>query len=156
MTPGLPLSCLTLLAAAHPLATVNASLNALALVLLLVGYWLIKSGREQAHKWVMLSAFATSIVFLGCYLTYHFFILEGGSVKFTGTGLVRPIYFTILITHIILAAAVPVLAILTILHGLRDRRPQHRRLAWWTFPIWVYVSITGVIIYVMLYHIYPA
>lgn len=150
---------LALIAAApHPLATTNAALNALALLLLLVGFWLIKQRRETAHKWVMLSAFGTSVLFLTSYLTYHLApppIGAGGSVPFTGTGAVRGVYFTILISHVVLAAVVPVLAILTIYRGLKDQREKHRKLAWWAFPIWLYVSVTGVVIYVMLYHLYP-
>lgn len=140
------------LAEIHPLATVNAVLNATATVLLVAGYTLIKQRRETAHKWVMLTAFGVSIAFLACYLAYHF---QVGSVKFQGTGPVRPVYYGILLSHVLLAAAVPVLAILTIRAGLQDRRGPHRRLARWTYPIWLYVSITGVVIYWMLYHLYP-
>jgi putative membrane protein len=140
------------LAEIHPLATVNAALNAAATVLLVTGYVLIKQRREVAHKWVMLAAFGVSIVFLGCYLTYHYRV---GSVPFTGIGVVRPIYYAILLTHVILAASVPFLAGVTIYLGLKDRRVRHRRWAWWTFPIWLYVSVTGVVIYVLLYHVYP-
>jgi uncharacterized membrane protein YozB (DUF420 family) len=141
----------------HPLATTNAVLNATALVLLIVGYRLIKARREAAHKWTMLAAFATSVVFLTSYLTYHLApppIGIGGSVSFPGTGVIKGVYLTILVTHIVLAASVPFLAIATIWAGLTDRRPLHRKLAKWTFPIWVYVSVTGVVIYVMLYHLF--
>lgn len=131
------------------LPAVNASLNALATILLIVGYGLIKGGRRRAHQVTMLSAFATSIVFLVCYLVYHYF---AGSKHFEGTGLVRPVYFAILISHVILAAAVPVLASITIYRGLKAQWAQHKRLARVTFPIWLYVSVTGVIIYAMLYH----
>ena len=131
------------------LPAVNATLNAIATVLLLLGYVLIRQKKVSAHKACMLSAFATSIVFLGCYLTYHFY---AGSKHFEGSGIVRPIYFVILISHIVLAASVPVLAVLTIRRGLRAEWPQHRRIARVTFPIWLYVSVTGVIIYLMLYH----
>jgi uncharacterized membrane protein YozB (DUF420 family) len=137
----------------HPLATINALLNATATVLLVVGYWLIKRHYETAHKWVMLTAFGVSIAFLACYLTYH---AQVGSVPFQGTGFIRPIYYSILLTHVLLAAAVPVLASVTIYYGLRDRRGPHRRIARWAYPIWLYVSITGVVIYVLLYHLYPA
>ena len=132
----------------------NAVLNSTATVLLIVGYILIRQRREQAHKRVMLSAFGVSIAFLISYLAYHVWPFGEGDTKFPGQGLIRPVYFTILITHIILAAAVPVLAIVTIVLGYRDRRAAHRRWAWWTFPIWLYVSITGVVIYVMRYHLY--
>ncbi len=134
------------------LPAVNATLNAIAAVLLIVGWLLIKSGRERAHKNTMLSAFAVSIAFLACYLVYHF---QVGSVKFTGPSPVREAYLTLLASHVILAAAVPVLAVITIYLGLRDRRQKHRKVARWTFPIWLYVSVTGVVIYVMLYHLYP-
>lgn len=142
----------SVLAAIHPLATVNAVLNATATVLLLAGYALIKQRRETAHKWVMITAFGVSIAFLACYLAYH---AQVGSVKFQGTGPIQPVYYGILLSHVLLAAAVPVLAILTIRSGLRDNRARHRRLARWTYPIWLYVSITGVVIYWMLYHLYP-
>lgn len=164
-----------LLAAAHPLVHVNATLNAVAAALLVVGYVFIKQGRVMAHKRVMLSAFAVSIVFLGCYLWYHY---QVGSVEFTHPGIVKIIYLVILLTHIVLAATVPVLAVWTIYLGLRATgsfgrggsnagpdaetgqdlavyRAKHRRMAWWTFPIWLYVSVTGVVVYVMLYHLWP-
>ncbi len=134
------------------LPAVNATLNAIAAVLLVGGYLLIKSRRERAHKNVMLTAFAVSIAFLVCYLVYHF---QVGSVKFTGPSGVRAVYLAILASHVVLAATVPVLAVITIYFGLADRRLRHRQLARWTFPIWLYVSVTGVVIYVMLYHLYP-
>jgi uncharacterized membrane protein YozB (DUF420 family) len=137
----------------HELPAVNAALNATATVLLVLGYALIKRGHERAHKWTMLIAFAVSILFLVCYLVYH---AEVGSVKFQGPATVRKIYLAILLTHVVLAAIVPVLALLTIRSGLKDWRDRHRRLAKWTFPIWLYVSVTGVVIYVMLYHLYPS
>lgn len=140
------------------LPAVNAALNALAGVLLVVGYVLIKQRRETAHKRTMLGAFGVSVVFLGCYLTYHYMLHEyEGSAgrKFQGEGLIRPIYFAMLISHVVLAAAVPVLALITIYHGYRDNRAKHRRIAWWTLPIWLYVSVTGVLIYVLLYLVYP-
>jgi len=143
-----------LVAEIHPLATTNAILNATATVLLVLGWALIKSRRETAHKWVMISAFVVSIVFLGCYLAYH--IQIGGGVPFAGQGAIRPLYFGILISHVILAATVPVLAGVTIYLGLRDRRDRHRRWAWWALPIWLYVSVTGVVIYLLLYHLYPS
>jgi uncharacterized membrane protein YozB (DUF420 family) len=135
---------------------VNASLNALATVLLVAGYVLIKRRQEAAHKWTMLACFAVSVVFLASYLTYHYH-LEGVSKRFPSypPPAVRYFYYSILLTHIVLAAAVPFLAIATIWLGLADRRRAHSRLAWWTFPIWLYVSITGVVVYLMLYQIYP-
>jgi putative membrane protein len=134
------------------LATTDAVLNGIATVLLVSGFLLIKSGREQAHKWAMLAALGVSTAFLICYLTYH---LTSEPVRFGGSGAIRPVYFSILISHVALAVTVPVLAIWTAVLGLRDRRAAHRKLAWWTFPIWLYVSITGVIVYLMLYHLYP-
>jgi uncharacterized membrane protein YozB (DUF420 family) len=137
----------------HYLPTVNATLNATATLLLVWGYVLIKRRREAAHKRVMLTAFGVSIAFLTCYLIYH---AKVGSVRFEGPPDVRIAYLTILVSHILLAITVPVLAGVTIYLGYRDRRARHKRWAKWTFPIWLYVSITGVVIYVMLYHLYPA
>jgi uncharacterized membrane protein YozB (DUF420 family) len=136
----------------HDLPTVNALLNATAAVLLVIGYRLIRQGRVEAHKRTMLSAFAVSIVFLACYLVYHFYVLH---VPFAGPPAVRVVYLAILFTHVVLAACVPVLAIVTIWLGLSDRRAAHRRWARWTLPIWLYVSVTGVIVYLMLYHLWP-
>lgn len=134
------------------LPAVNATLNALATVLLVVGWLLIKTRRETAHKITMCSAFAVSIVFLACYLVYHYHV---GSVRFTGPSGVRAVYLAILVSHIVLAATVPFLATITIYLGLSDRRARHRQFARWTLPIWLYVSITGVVVYVMLYQLYP-
>ena len=137
------------------LPTVNAALNGAATVLLLAGFALIKAGRREAHKCVMLSAFAVSIAFLACYLTYHFALQHytgSGSKPFPADHPGRPAYLAILLTHVVLAAAVPVLAIITIVRAYRQDWPRHRRIAKITFPIWVYVSVTGVIIYWMLYH----
>jgi protein SCO1/2/putative membrane protein len=138
----------------YTLPSINAALNTLATVLLVSGYLLIHRGQKVAHKRVMLSAFATSVLFLVFYLTYHFALKHytGVSSKpFQGQGLIRPIYFTILITHVILAAVVPFLAMVTIYRGLKGQWAKHRRIARITFPIWLYVSLTGVIIYGMLY-----
>ena len=132
----------------HDLPAVNASLNALSGILLLVGFALIRTRRIAQHRKVMLAAFATSSLFLVCYVVYH---AQVGSVRFTRQGFVRPLYYTILVTHVTLAAAVPPLAIVTLTRGLKGRYPQHRRLARWTFPIWLYVSVTGVLVYVLLY-----
>jgi uncharacterized membrane protein YozB (DUF420 family) len=134
------------------LPAVNATLNALAAVLLVCGWRLIKLRRERAHKIAMLSAFGVSVAFLACYLVYHFRV---GSVPFTGPPAVRAVYLVILASHIVLAAAVPFLASITIYLGLADRRARHRQIARWTLPIWLYVSVTGVVIYLMLYHLYP-
>jgi uncharacterized membrane protein YozB (DUF420 family) len=132
----------------HDLPAVNASLNALSGVLLLIGFTLIHNKRIEAHRKVMIAAFATSSLFLICYVVYH---AQVGSVPFTRQGFVRPLYFTILLTHVILAFAVVPLAIITLSRGLKGRYPQHRRIAKWTFPIWLYVSVTGVLVYVLLY-----
>jgi putative membrane protein len=132
---------------------VNAALNGLAALLLVAGYILIRMRRETAHKWTMLGCFGVSTIFLACYLTYHFGI--GGSKPFPeDAGNVRVVYLAILATHAVLAVAVPPLAIATIYFGLRDQRAWHRRLARWTFPIWLYVSVTGVVVYWMLYQMY--
>jgi len=132
------------------LPTLNAILNASAAVLLVWGYTLIRRGRRDTHRKVMLAAFATSCLFLVCYLIYH---AQVGTVRFQGTGALRTLYLTILGTHTVLAAAVPVLAIITLRRGLAARYDRHRRLARWTLPIWLYVSVTGVVVYLMLYHL---
>ncbi|QDU55142.1 DUF420 domain-containing protein [Aeoliella mucimassa] len=160
----------------HPIVHVNASLNLLATVLLIVGFLLIKRRKEQAHKWAMLAAFGASIVFLGCYLYYH--LVLNLQTPFGGDGLVKFLYLTILLSHIALAMNVPFLAVWTIYLGLRahgDWLPTQVKLAseaeqseymqrmrilhrWWakiTFPVWMYVSVTGVVVYVMLYHLWP-
>ena len=140
------------------LPAVNASLNGLAFVLLVVGWVLIRRGHRDAHKKTMLAAFGTSILFLTVYLLYHGAMVHytgEGQVKFQGTGAIRTVYFVILISHVLLAMAVPVLAIMTIRRGLKQQWEAHRRIARITFPIWVYVSLTGVIIYLMLYHWKP-
>jgi uncharacterized membrane protein YozB (DUF420 family) len=115
-----------------------------------VGYVLIRSGRRVAHQRLMLAAFASSVLFLASYLIYH---AQVGSVRFQGTGPVRTVYFTILLTHTVLAAAVPFLAVITLTRGLRGRFERHVAIARWTLPIWLYVSITGVVIYLMLYQL---
>ena len=132
----------------HDLPAVNATLNALSGVLLLVGYMLIRRRRIEQHRKVMLAAFATSSLFLVCYVVYH---AQVGSVRFERQGFVRPLYYTILVTHVTLAASVVPLALITLTRGLKGRFTQHRRIARWTFPIWMYVSVTGVIVYVLLY-----
>ena len=132
----------------HDLPAVNASLNALSGVLLLCGYTLIRLRRMALHRTFMIGAFAASSLFLICYVVYH---AQVGSVRFTRGGFVRPLYYTILLTHVTLAIAVVPLAIITLSRGLEGRFPQHRRIARWTFPIWLYVSVTGVLVYVLLY-----
>ena len=130
------------------LPAVNATLNATAAVLLVWGYILIRRRSVAAHRKVMLGAFATSSIFLCSYLVYHFNV---GSVRFPRTGTIRVVYLTILATHTALAAAVPPLAIVTLSRGLRERFDRHRRIARWTLPVWLYVSVTGVVVYWMLY-----
>jgi len=134
---------------------VNASLNVLATVLLVVGYVLIRRGREVAHRRTMLACFAVSVVFLASYLTYHVNTAAVNRFPSYPPAAVRWTYYFILLTHVVLAAAVPVLAVATIALGLSDRRRMHVRVARWTLPIWLYVSITGVVVYVMLYHAFP-
>lgn len=130
------------------LPTLNAILNATAATLLVFGYTLIRRRRIVAHKRVMVAAFSVSIVFLASYLVYHF---QVGSVRFEKTGAIRTVYLTILFTHTVLAAAVPVLAVITLRYALKERFDRHRRIARWTLPIWLYVSVTGVVVYWMLY-----
>jgi uncharacterized membrane protein YozB (DUF420 family) len=132
----------------HDLPAVNASLNALSGILLACGYTLIRQRRIELHRRFMIAAFAASSLFLVCYVIYH---AQVGSVPFPRQGFVRLLYFVILITHVVLAATVPPLAIITLTRGLKGRYPQHRRIARWTFPIWMYVSVTGVLVYVLLY-----
>jgi uncharacterized membrane protein YozB (DUF420 family) len=132
----------------HDLPAVNAVLNGTAAVLLVWGYTLIRRGRKRTHRNVMLAAFAVSTVFLACYLAYH---AQVGVVRFPRTGPVRTVYFAILLTHTMLAFAVPPLAIVTLSRGLRRRFDRHRAIARWTLPIWLYVSVTGVVVYWMLY-----
>jgi putative membrane protein len=132
----------------HDLPAVNASLNATSGVLLLCGYTLMRLRKIDLHRRFMIAAFATSSVFLVCYVIYH---AQVGSVRFTREGFVRPLYYTILLTHVTLAIAVVPLALITLSRGLKGRYPQHRRIARWTFPIWLYVSVTGVLVYVLLY-----
>lgn len=132
------------------LPTVNAALNATSAVLLVWGYRLIRAGRRAAHQRVMLAAFATSILFLVCYLVYH---AQVGSVRFQKTGPIRFVYFTVLLTHTVLAAAVPLLAGMTLWRAYKGRFDRHRILARWTLPIWLYVSVTGVLVYWMLYRL---
>ena len=132
----------------HDLPAINASLNALSTLFLLCGYVLIRTRRIPQHRRCMLAALTSSALFLVCYIIYH---AQVGSVRFTRQGFVRPIYFTVLATHVTLAATVLPLALVTATRGLRGRYPQHVRIARWTFPIWLYVSVTGVLVYVLLY-----
>ena len=133
------------------LPAVNATLNGISAVLLTTGWILIRKRRIEQHRKVMLSAFATSTLFLICYVIYH---ANVGSRPFPGQGAIRSVYFTILITHIILAAAIVPLSLITLSRALRARFDRHARIARWTLPIWLYVSVTGVVVYLMLYRIY--
>ena len=132
----------------HDLPAVNATLNGISAILLVVAYLLIRAKRVEQHRRVMLAAFSTSTLFLICYLVYH---AQVGSVRFTRQGAVRPLYYSILVTHVVLAAATLPLAIITLSRGLKMRYARHRAIARWTFPIWLYVSVTGVLVYVLLY-----
>ena len=133
------------------LPAINASLNGLSAALLTAGYAFIRNGKKDAHRACMIAAFAVSTVFLVCYVIYH---LQVGSVKFTGQGWIRPVYFFVLITHIVLAASTLPLAVVTLYRGLSGRFEQHRAIARWALPVWWYVSVTGVVVYWMLYHLY--
>jgi uncharacterized membrane protein YozB (DUF420 family) len=132
------------------LPALNAALNAVASVLLVTGYVLIRRRRVAAHRACMVTALAVSAAFLTSYLIYHY---QVGSVPFQGTGPVRTVYFTVLISHTILAATVPFLVAVTVSRALRRRFPAHRRIARWTLPIWLYVSVNGVVVYWMLYQL---
>ncbi|MGH9796080.1 MAG: DUF420 domain-containing protein [Candidatus Acidiferrales bacterium] len=132
-------------------AALNASLNAAAAVFLVAGFAMIRARRIQAHRACMGTAFALSTAFLVSYVIYH---LQVGSVSFAGQGWIRPVYFALLISHILLAAAILPLALVTLARALRERFDQHRAIARWTLPIWLYVSLTGVVIYWLLYHAY--
>ena len=130
------------------LPALNATLNATSGTLLLIGYVLIRTRHIEAHRRTMIAAFTASCLFLVSYVVYH---AQVGSVPFTRQGWVRPVYFTILITHVILAAVTLPLAVMTLNRGLKGRFAKHRALARWTFPLWLYVSVTGVLVYVLLY-----
>ncbi|MBL0177446.1 MAG: DUF420 domain-containing protein [Ignavibacteria bacterium] len=132
------------------LPPLNASLNALASLFLLAGYWFMKRKNIRMHRTMMLSAVVTSGLFLISYISYH--LSTHLLTRYTGEGIERVAYFTVLISHSILAPAVPVLALITMTRGLRERIDKHRRIARWTLPVWLYVSVTGVVVYVMLYH----
>ena len=131
---------------------VNAALNGTSALLLTTGYLFIRQKKITAHKVCMVSALGTSTVFLISYLTYHYHV---GSIRFAGRGAARILYFAILISHTILAVAILPLALVTVHRAMRGRFDRHVRIARWTLPIWLYVSVTGVIVYFMLYHLYP-
>jgi uncharacterized membrane protein YozB (DUF420 family) len=128
-------------------------LNAASACFLGFGYYFIRTRNIKAHRNCMVSAFVTSCLFLISYLTYH---AMAGSTRFTAQGWIRPVYFTILGTHTVLAAAMVPMILITLSRALRERFDRHKVIAVWTWPVWVYVSVTGVVIYVMLYHLYPS
>jgi len=132
---------------------INATLNATSALLLIAGFRFIRLGRIQAHRNCQVTAVLTSTLFLVSYLTYHYY---HGATKFSGQGLVRPLYFTILTTHTILAVVIVPLILVTLYRAVRGDFIKHRRIARWTLPLWLYVSVTGVIVYLMLYQIYPS
>lgn len=135
------------------LPTLNAVLNSVATVLLVVGYDRIRRRKIAQHRACMIAAFAVSVLFLTSYLIYHY---EVGSVPFPGRGMARTLYLIMLFTHVVLAALVPFLAVATLFFAFTGRFERHRRLARWTLPIWLYVSVTGVVVYVVLYQVYGA
>jgi len=130
---------------------IDATLNGTTAILLGVGHSFIKRGAVAKHRATMIAAFVVSSVFLACYLYYHFHV---GSVRFHGTGWARPLYFSILISHTVLAAVVVPMILITLTLGLTNKFDRHRRLARWTYPIWMYVSVTGVLVYLMLYKLF--
>ena len=132
-------------------AALNASLNGVSAVLLVAGYAAIRSGKRNVHKKLMISAFAVSCAFLVSYLVYHYRV---GHVAFRGQGLVRPFYFALLISHTVLAAAIVPMILITLRRAWLERFDRHKILARWTLPLWIYVSVTGVIVYLMVYQLY--
>lgn len=135
----------------YSLAPLNAFLNATATIFLIAGFYFIKQKRVDAHKHCMIAAVVVSAAFLTSYLIFHYNV---GDVRFTGQGWVRPVYFAILIPHVILAVTILPLALTTLYFGLKSNFVRHRRIAKWTWPLWIYVSVTGVIVYLMLYQLY--
>lgn len=142
----------------HDLPAVNASLNALSAIFLTAGFICIKRGNKIAHRNCMISAFCVSVIFLICYLTYHTWlavVLHQGPTRFLEPKWFRPIYLVILITHTILAAVIVPLILITLSRALREKFDRHKKIARWTWPLWMYVSITGVVVYLLLYQIFP-
>ena len=135
------------------LPTLNAILNATSGLLVLTGFIFIRRKQINAHRACMVAAVTVSLLFLVSYIVYHY---HHGATRFTGTGLARPVYFTILISHTLLAATIVPFVIVTLRRALRGQFLRHMKVARWTFPMWLYVSVTGVIVYFMLYHFYPA
>jgi uncharacterized membrane protein YozB (DUF420 family) len=142
----------------HDLPAVNATLNGLSAIFLSFGFFFIRRGNKIAHRNCMISAFVTSVIFLGCYLTYHIWlavVLHQGPTRFLNPAWFRPVYLTILITHTILAAAIVPLILLTLNRARKQNFEAHKKIARWTWPLWMYVSVTGVVIYFLLYQIFP-
>jgi putative membrane protein len=135
------------------LPAIDASLNAASAIFLVLGFFFVREKNIRAHKTCMFSAFGTSMIFLVCYLTYHYF---HGTTHFLGRGAVRSFYFALLGSHTVLAALIVPLALTTLYRAWRERFEQHKRIARWTLPLWLYVSVTGVLVYWMLYHLYPS
>ena len=140
------------------LPAVNATLNGLSAIFLTLGFIFIKRGNKIAHRNCMISAFCTSVIFLACYLTYHTWIamvLHQGPTRFLNPKWFRPIYLTILITHTMLAAIIVPLIFMTLIRARKQNFEAHKKIARWTWPLWMYVSVTGVVIYLLLYQIFP-
>lgn len=137
----------------HDLPAVNASLNGLSAILLAVGYYFMRQKRLIAHRNCMIGAFTTSVIFLGCYLTYH--TLVKTVTHFENPAWFRPIYLTILLTHTVLAVVIVPMVLMTLSRGLKERFELHKKIAKWTWPLWMYVSVTGVVVYLILYQIFP-
>jgi uncharacterized membrane protein YozB (DUF420 family) len=140
------------------LPVVNACLNGLSAVLLSLGYYFIRKKNQTAHQKCMVTAFVTSVLFLICYLTYHGYLayyLHRGPTVFKEPAGFRPIYLTILLTHTVLAVVIVPLVLITLRLALKKRFNTHRKIARWTWPLWMYVSVTGVVIYLLLYQVYP-
>ncbi len=133
------------------LPTLNAILNTTSAILLTIGYLLIRRKKIRAHRALMIAAFVTSTLFLISYLTYHY---HHGATSFPGQGIVRVVYLTILLTHTTLATVIVPMVFITFARALREKFDRHRKIARWTLPLWLYVSVTGVIVYLMLYHLY--
>ena len=142
----------------HDLPAANATLNGLSAIFLSLGFFFIKRGHKIAHRNCMISAFCTSVIFLACYLTYHIWlgvVLHQGPTHFLNPAWFRPIYLTILLTHTILAIAIVPLILMTLSRARKQNFEAHKKIARWTWPLWMYVSVTGVVVYLLLYQIFP-
>jgi uncharacterized membrane protein YozB (DUF420 family) len=137
----------------HDLPAVNGTLNGLSAILLSAGYVFIRKKNRRAHRHCMISAFATSVIFLGCYLTYHIFVHH--VTRFQNPAWFRPIYLGILLTHTVLAVVIVPLVLVTLNRAFNERFDLHKKIARWTWPLWMYVSVTGVVVYLILYQIFP-